>query len=320
MKALNSILLTAILLLTASKVEAHSGTVNWNGWTFNWAVSNAALSEGMVIRNLNYNGQKIMHKGSIPVIRVRYFCNNCGGGNKDNQCIQCGPYADKIGIDKLANIDWSYCTGQRTCSRTYTDNRGVQWLEIGMYAIYGNYKLYYVWYFSSTGFFRPCVFSRGLQHNAAHDHHVYFRLDFDIKGAGDDQVFVYDNNRGNIGWGNGWSKYMNEVHDTKNPATKRFWYITDKLPRNGSYAVQVLPSDHDGVADAWCTKDIGLRRYYYAEDIGWAFWATTNLPYFDNQNIADSDVVFWYVGHLHHEAHDGADEWHNTGPWLYVKS
>ena len=306
MKKIKVMVLAGILLLAYSDIKAYSGNVNWNGWSFNWEVSNAAVSEGMIIRNLYFNGQEILYKGSIPVIRVRY---NCSG---------CGPYADRIGIDKLAPIDWGYCTGQKTCSRIYTDSRGVQWLEIGMYAIYGHYKLYYVWYFSSTGFFRPCVFSKGLQHNDTHDHHVYFRLDFDIKGAANDQVFVYDNNTGNSGWGNGWRRYNNEIEDKKNPSTNRFWYVSDQLPQNGAYAVQVLPSLHDGVADWWCTKDIGLRHYNYAEDNGWPFGATTHLQYNNNETAANTDIVLWYVGHLHHESSDGADEWHNTGPYFYL--
>lgn len=306
MKNITLMIAIGIMLISCSKIQAHSGTVNWNGWSFNWAVSDAATKEGLIIRNLYYNQQEIMYKGSMPVIRVHYENN-------------CGPFADRISKEDLAPINWSYCTGQETCSRVYTDGNGVQWLEIGMYATYGNYQLYYVWYFSSTGYCSPRVFSRGLQCGADHQHHVYFRLDFDIKDAGSDQVFVYDNNVGDTGWGNGWRKYFNEQNDLRNAETGRFWYVSDKLPQNGAYAVEVLPSTNDGTSDSFCTEDIGLRLYNYTEDDGWTFGPWSQLPFNDKQDIKDKDVVFWYIGHLHHEAADGADEWHNTGPWLYAK-
>ena len=123
MKNIKIMIALGIILFAYSEIQAHSGSVNWNGWTFNWEVSNAATSEGLIIRNLSYNQQKIMYKGSMPVIRVHYENNVCG------------PYDDRIGYDKLAAIDWSYCTGQQTCSRVYTDSKGVQWLEVHSHSI-----------------------------------------------------------------------------------------------------------------------------------------------------------------------------------------
>ena len=54
-----------------------------------------------------------------------------------------------------------------------------------------------------------------------------------------------------------------------------------------------------------------------SEDEPWPF-ATDHLGYLDGQNIAEKDVVSWYVAHLHHHAAVGGDLWHRAGPWLMV--
>jgi hypothetical protein len=82
----------------------------------------------------------------------------------------------------------------------------------------GNITLYQAWHLSDDGELRPVLHSRGLSCNPNHDHHPYWRFDFDINGNGMDQVFVHDEGSPNRGWGPGWRKYTNERNDVKIPA------------------------------------------------------------------------------------------------------
>src|SRR6266496_5357560 len=184
------------LLLFASVVTcAQSGHTDWTGWSFDWEVKDGA---GLAIRNVYYKGELVLWKASLPVIRVKYDTVN---GNT------CGPYADRIYSCNLIPI--SSCGNNTICQQGYTAV-GHNMLELAVYARIGSYHLYQAWYLSEDGWIGAYLWSRGLQCQINHIHHPYWRLDFDINGYPLDQVFVYDNNRGNEGWGPGWHKYTNE--------------------------------------------------------------------------------------------------------------
>lgn len=288
---------SALLFIgSAAPAKAHSGHIVWGSWRFDWEVKNDA---GLGIRNVYFNNRKIIYKASMPVIRVKYDC-----------C--CGPYADLISWSSLKKI--SNCGNEKVCTRSYTQG-GRNWLEVGVYARIGAYHLYQAWYFSHDGWIRGKLWSKGLQCEVDHKHHPYWRMDFDIDGAGSDQVFVYDNNRPSEGWGNGWQKITNETNGTKNAAIERKWFVRDNSTSNG---VWIFPGALDEASDSFSTKDYAPRRYHSSEDVAWIFGAWGHLGYDDGENIEQKDIIFWYVGHMSHEEEDGADEWHSVGPWIKV--
>lgn len=286
---------TLVVLGLATPVMAHSGHTVWGGWTFDWEVKDNA---GIALRNVYFNNELVFYKASLPVIRVRY----------DHSC---GPYQDRINWDKLVKI--SNCGNKKVCQKSYSSG-GRNWLEVGVYARIGAYHIYQAWYLSHDGWIGPTMWSKGLQCNVDHDHHPYWRMDFDINGFTSDQVFVYDNNRPNEGWGPGWHKYPQEINDVKNPGTDRVWFARDNPTEHG---VWVIPGP-DGAADSFSNKDAGVRRYHYAEDQPWPFGAWGHLGYLNGEDVQEKDIILWYVAHLHHEAAEGSDQWHWVGPWLLV--
>jgi Copper amine oxidase, enzyme domain len=286
-----------LLVLLASPLFAQSGHTNWNGWSFDWEVKDGA---GLGIRNVSYNNELVLWKASMPVIRVHYANNACG------------PYADRIDTYNLKPISW--CNNATVCQKSYVSG-GHNMLEIGIEANIGQYDLYQVWYLSQDGWIGAHLFSRGLQCQIDHEHHPYWRMDFDINGFPNDQIFVFDNNRPNQGWGPGWMKFTNERNDVKNPPTGRVWFVRDNPTGHG---VWVFPDDANGPADTFSTKDIGARLYHYNEDEPWPFGATGHLGYDNNENIQEQDVVLWSVSHMHHQASQGSTVWHSSGPWMLV--
>jgi hypothetical protein len=290
---------------SAAQAQAHSGHTAWRGWDFNWEIKDGA---GLAIRNVRWKEEQIIYKASMPVIRVRYDGNVCG------------PYQDRLDWYNL--IDIPFCANQRVCQRGYTDAGGRNWCEIGVLAAIGAYRLYQAYYFSDDGYIQFRCWSRGLHCNKDHDHHMYWRIDFDIGDAARDQVFVYDNNRPNNGWGPGWLKYTTELNTLKNPGTSRQWFVRDNNTGHGCW---LIPGP-DGTATAFSTKDTAPRLYHgMSEDAPWAFGAGDyngvggHLGYLNGEDIQEKDVVVWYVAHLRHIAADGENHWAWDGPLLKVQ-
>jgi hypothetical protein len=280
----------------ASVTFAHSGHVNWGPWSFDWAVKDGA---GLAIRQVKYNNEELLDKASMPVIRVKYNANACG------------PYADRIDWDSLVNI--SNCGGAKVCQETYSSG-GQDWLEFGILAEIGEYRLYQVYYLSKDGKIHAALWSKGLQCEVNHTHHPYWRLDFDIKDAANDQVFVHSDNGGNEGWGPGWHKYTHEQQDTKNPAVNTHWFVRDNLTGHGAW---ILPSSLDGTADSFAPSDIAARLYHGSENQPWKF-DINDVGYNNGEDIQEKDDILWYIAHLHHMAADGPGVWHHAGPWIVV--
>jgi hypothetical protein len=298
MRKLYLLILMLVLVGFAPSVRAQSGHTDWNGWSFDWEVKDGS---GLAIRNVTYKGELVIYKTSMPVIRVRY--------NDDG----CGPYADRIYWESLIAI--SDCNNSKVCQQAYTAG-GHNMLELGIYARIGSYHLYQAYYFSEDGWIGNYLWSKGLQCQIDHIHHPYWRMDFDVNGFPNDQIFVFDNNRGNEGWGNGWHKYTNELNDTKNPPTARVWFVRDNPTGHG---VWIMPGSNDGTSDGFSSLDMGGRIYHYNEDEPWPFGAWGELGYQNGESIEEKDIVFWYVAHLSHSAAHGGDQWHSAGPWIKVQ-
>lgn len=290
------ILLT--LIASTSPAWALSGHTDWGAWAFDWEVKDGA---GVAIRNVRYQNELVLYKGSMPVIRVKYDVLEDG--------TTCGPYADRLDV---SNLQATTC-GSDVCQRSYTLG-GQQWLEIGMMAQIGGYQIYQAWYLSADGQIQPHVWSRRYHCQITHDHHAYWRLDFDVNGFPNDQIFVYDNNRPDEGWGPGWHKFSNETEQTKSSSTNRRWFVRDHPTNHG---VWVFPGRDDGRADSWSNRDMAGRLYHGAEDEPWPFGAN-ELGYGNNEGLQEKDVVYWYIAHLHHPYPGDPNQWHHAGPLLRV--
>jgi hypothetical protein len=104
----------------------------------------------------------------------------------------------------------------------------------------------------------PRLYSAGLYCDYDHRHHAYWRFDFDIDNAANDQVLEYNTYTANNGWGVGWHPKTFEATRTKNPASQRSWAVLDAASGRGYH---VLPGAADGPADAFSTSDLWVLRY-----------------------------------------------------------
>ena len=222
----------------------------------------------------------------------------------------CGPYADRISWGNLLNL--SDCGNGKVCQRSYKASDGHSLLEIGVLAAIGKYRIYQAWYLRDDGWIQARVWSKGLHHNADHDHHAYWRMDFDIDGALSDQVYLYSK-QGGCNTSPGLNPLNTEVNSAK-INDDRHWVIRDEATKR---QVSIHPGP-DGVFDSFSNKDAAVRRYHGYENIAWEFGGEGHLGYDNGESVQSTDIVFWYVAHLNHHADTGAEHWHWVGPWVHL--
>jgi Copper amine oxidase, enzyme domain len=285
--------------LTCGDAYAQSANVKWGPWAFRWEV---AGSSGISVRDVNFDGKKILHKGSMPVIRVKY----------DNNA--CGPYQDRISWGNFVT-DNNCDDGQKICKRQFSFG-GHQWLEISGRVFIGSYDIIQIWYFSDDGHMQPRLFSRGLQCRVNHQHHAYWMLDFDIDGSSGDEAFLHSPSIGNSGYGNGWFRYSNEFDSSRPVTDPPTWFARDMQTLRG---VMVTPGSTDKQADSFSTLNAGIRQYHSGETDDWQFGATGELGYKNGESVINQDNVLWYVAHLNHLSSEGPDHYQAVGPRLSVK-
>lgn len=284
---------------------SEAGSVVWPSaaeplWRFNWRVADSPDQEGIVIQSAHYRGHQVLYKGSLPSLRVRY------NG-------PCGPYKDPLNYNNAQAT--SRCPGTRVCLYSYVSG-GFRGLAVESYHRIGAYRLTHRWVFWDDGWLMARLYSAGLQCNYDHDHHAYWRFDFDIDNAGSDLALEYNTYTPDIGWGRGWHTKSREMARIKNPSSQRSWAIMDLQSQRGYH---VLPGGSDGTADWFSTRDLWVLRYRGSEDKHGQQGSASDDglgSYLSGEDTHGQDVVLWYCAHLHHHAHDGGGDWHGCGPTL----
>jgi hypothetical protein len=281
---------------------AESGSVVWPStaeplWAFQWFLADSPDEEGVVIRQAEFRGRKVLHKASLPSLRVQYVQS-------------CGPFKDPLNFNNSRPT--TRCPNSRVCVYSYVSN-GVRGLGVESYHRISAYRLTHRWVFWEHGWISARMFSAGLYCNYDHRHHAYFRLDFDIEGSGNDLALEYNNYTGNVGWGPGWEPIVSERSRVKNPRSNRHWAVLDKSSGRG---YQLIPGS-DGTADAFSNRDLRVLRYHGAEDRNGRQGSASSDgldAYLNNEDVNGQDLVIWYTAHLFHQAAHGGDDWHGVGP------
>ncbi|MFK7861894.1 MAG: hypothetical protein AB8B64_23985, partial [Granulosicoccus sp.] len=68
-------------------IGERGGRIEWNGWTLDY--DTFALSDGLTLHDVSYEGTPILSQASFPVMSVYY----------DDDA--CGPYADRLNVQSL---------------------------------------------------------------------------------------------------------------------------------------------------------------------------------------------------------------------------
>lgn len=283
--------------------------------------SGASDRSGIELQNVKYRGKLLLKRIHTPILNVDYVDNSCG------------PYRDwqwQEGAFQANGTDIPGTNGGvRDCGTnvattaldTGNDNgnfRGIAFyrqgnevvmvseMNAGWYRYIAEYRL------ASNGTIRP-RYGYGATNNSCvcspHNHHVYWRFDFDIDGAENNVIRPA---RTEFTWG---APYTTETRLSRNQTNNRLnSWLVQNTQTGSSYMVR--SNGNDGTANSYGRGDLWFLRYKANEisdrDAGVYTGTAANINAFVNSESLNTDIVMWYGGHfLHNESPNNPDI---TGP------
>ncbi len=292
------------------------------------SASSGTRKSAIEVRDVKYKGKSVLKRGHVPVLNVQYNPAACGpyrdwqwqedmfatpaSGNTDP-----APGVRIIADGQVATtvLETGVDTGNFRGVAIYKQNNGygeevvlVTELQAGWYRYISE------WRFAPDGTIRP-RYGFGATRNSctceAHNHHAYWRFDFDVVQPNNS---VYQVERGR--------KFLQplaiETTRVKNHQTKRSLLIQNSA---GDEAYMLVPNLTDGAVDLFGISDFWVLRYKNVVggtplqnelDDGETCVNCTNTtaairisPFMNGESVVDQDVVIWYAGHFLHN--DGAN-------------
>lgn len=277
------------------------------------------------VRDVLYKGKKVLGRGHTPILNVKYNGNTCG------------PYRDwqnsenpfqAVGTDPVPGV--RACTQPpQTIIESGSDSgsfKGVAYYVGASDVLFmteltaGWYRYVAEWRFHDDGRIQP-RFGFGAVNNTcvcyAHNHHAYFRFDFDIGTAADNAVSIV--NQGGV------TPLATETWGRRDLLGNWRLLVQNNQTRDG---YQIVPGPHDGTADVYAVGDWwALRGKGTAElDDGRSFGSGPTeiylTPFVNGESIQGQDVVVWYGVHFLHNHNDQGTDGANyiPGPELVPTS
>ena len=310
---------------------SQAGKVLWRFLVVRPAASSGTNGSGVELRFVDYKGKRVLYRAHVPILNVRYEGDACG------------PYRDWQNEEGMIHADGAdVAPGFRLCpspATTILDTGSDVGNFLGV-AIYvkgqevvlvsemeaGWYRYVSEWRLGADGTIKPrfgftavsssCVCNR-------HFHHVYWRLDFDLRTAGGNRVREF-NDPPLIPPSN-WHTKTFEIKRFRDPSHKRKWRVENA---ETGEAYDIIPGPNDGVATAspdwpFPRGDFWVLRYRSTEiDDG---VIATGPPYeagidtwVNGEAVDGADVVIWYGAHFTHDVtkEPPGDFGHIVGPTL----
>jgi len=295
----------------------------WEMLVIRPSASSGTHASGIEIRDVKYKGKSVLKRGHAPVLNVEYPTGACGPF-RDWQFEEDAFATPENSTEPVAGIriipaggvattvlETGNDTGNFRGVAVYTQNDETV-LVTEMQASW--YRYIMEWRFASDGTIRP-RFGFGATNNpcvcATHNHHVYWRLDFDIVNTVN-KVFQVERGRKFL------QPITTEVTRIKNPQTNRRLLIQNST---GDEAYMLVPNISDGVATNFGRSDLWVLKYNNIVggsalkneiDDGFDSAATggectansgscININKFiNNESVINQDVVIWYGAHFSH--------------------
>jgi hypothetical protein len=306
-------------------------TVLWRFLAVRPAASSGTNGSGVELRYVDYRGKRVLWRGHVPILNVKYDGDACG------------PYRDWQNEEGRIQADGAdVAAGFRLCptpARTILDagdDTGnfpgvaiyVQGQEVVLVSEMeaGWYRYISEWRLHADGTIRPRFGFSAVTSSCVcnvHHHHVYWRLDFDIRSPGDNVVREF--NDPPLAGSSPWHTKSFEIRRPRDPARKRRWRVENASTGEG---YEVVPGPDDGVATAspdwpFPRGDVWILRYRGSEiDDG---SVATGPPFeaeldrwVNGESVRNTDVVLWYGAHFTHDLrHDAPGQFgHIVGPDL----
>ena len=290
-------------------------TTLWKFLAVRPAASSGTNGSGIELRFVDHRGKRVLYRAHVPILNVKY--------NRD----ACGPYRDWQNEEGMIQaIGSDVAPGFRLCTSpatTILDTGSDVGNFLGV-AIYvkgqevvlvsemqaGWYRYVSEWRLHANGTIRPRFGFTAVNTSTCvcnvHHHHAYWRFDFDILTASNNQVKEF-NDPPLIGSSN-WHNKNYEIKRFRDPSRKRKWKVENIITGKG---YEIIPGSHDGIATSspdwpFPRGDIWVLRYRGNEiDDG---SVATGPPheaeldrFISGEPTNGKDVVIWYGAHFTHD-------------------
>ena len=295
----------------------------WEMLVIRPSASSGTRKSGIEVRDVRYKGKSVLKRGHAPVLNVQYTPQTCGP-YRDWQWQEDMFNAPDAGSNEPAPGIRLLATGQvATTALESGDDTG----NFRGVAIYfqnsetvlvsemqaGWYRYIMEWRFANDGTIRP-RYGFGATKNSCvcnvHNHHVYWRLDFDIVQP-NNKVFQMERGR------RFQKPIPTEMFTNKNHQTNRSILIQNA---NGDEAYKLIPNLSDGLVDTFGAHDFWVLRYKnivggtnVQNEIDDGFNQTTSQnafiqidPFVSGESVENQDVVVWYGAHFRHNDSENA--------------
>jgi hypothetical protein len=306
-------------------------TTLWKFLAVRPATSSGTNGSGVELRFVDYRGKRVLYRAHVPILNVKY--------NSD----ACGPYRDWQNQEGMIQANGTdVAPGFRlspTPAQTILDTGSDTGNFLGT-AIYirgqevvlvcemeaGWYRYVSEWRLHANGTIRPRFGFSAVSSSCVcnvHHHHAYWRLDFDIRTAGNNRVREF-NNPPLVG-SSRWHNKNYEIRRPRDPARNRKWRVENAATGEG---YDIIPGSDDGVATAspdwpFPKGDVWILRYRGSEiddgvvAIGPPYEAGLD-GWVNGESIQNKDVVIWYGAHFTHDVtHEPpGSHGHIVGPLL----
>jgi len=289
----------------SAEIEIRRGSqLLWKFTVVRPSASSGRRGSGLELRNLHYRGHKVLTRAHTPILNVQYEGDRCGPFR--DWTYSENPFVAE-GTDRAPGIRISSSPPQ-TIFDTQQDRgnfRGVAIystegkvllvteMSAAWYRYVSKFELY------DDGTIKPLFEFSSVENSCvcfSHNHHVYWRFDFDIAGI---------RNSVQVSNGTTFRPLRTEVAQVKNSANQ-FWQISN--PQT-AMAYNLAPGPHDGAADPYSIADVWLLRYSSSQIDDSAVRTSTRAglnAFLSGGSLINQDLVFWYAGHFMHS--HGASE------------
>jgi hypothetical protein len=305
------------------------GTVNYADWSFAWSIP-TGWGGGLVISKADFRGTRVLYKATQPYVLVPYHGN--APHFKDGLNNQGAPYTPVLPTSANAPVgmatppagnDNAYHPINNPTGAVFLETLPGTLLEPAMAVVWAkfqcyNYQYVHRWAFRADGSIEAGVGLGGRlwtfnPTTGGHVHNFYFRLDFDLVTADNNQVQEFSHAGNNPGQ-DSWQPLLVEGVRTAQPGTATKWRVVNKSPKpNGQLrSYELTPASDMGRDGTYSSADLWVLQYDASQDgaaVGFtdAVLGTTYL-HGPNASVDGRDVVVWYCMRHHHQPRQLGEE------------
>lgn len=301
---------------SATLTITDNGNTIWQMSVTRPSISAGTMASAIELKDVKYKGKSVLKRGHVPILNVKYVNDACGP-YRDWQ-YQEGQFATGTGAftDLAAGVRDLGTFQATTALENGTDTgnfRGVAIYRQGSEVVLvtemeaGWYRYINEWRFDMNGTIRP-RFGFGATTNGCtcltHDHHVYFRLDFDVFQSNNTMYEVIGDPTAEFAERG--RKITLEERFTRSATQQKYYRIV-----GGKRSYRLIPGPLDGIADTFGRGDMWLLRWKSGTtnlqqeiDDGHTSISSNceaDLAQFTNNEATDNqDIVVWYHATVRH--------------------